>query len=254
MNKYFLLANITLLLQVFSIHAKDAVIPSLEIIETEAYDTMSEPGAVMFTPPRDWRYADQTQLRKSVKVMVVGTSTSHFPPSINLATEPFKGTLKDYLKIIKKYNDDDGATWKDLGTIKTAAGNASLSQVDWKSKWGEVRDMHVILKRKDTIYILTAASLREDFSKYYKDFFSAMKSLKINKEFEEMVSSVSLREELLKKISALKIAAQGHPFPSEDFQKEQWIPFQTFLNERFSMMGKKWNNYVEQKVKSELTH
>ena len=223
-------------------------------IEQESYDSMSEPGSVMFTPPQGWRYADPSQLGKAVKLMVVGTGASHFPPSINLATEKFSGTLKDYMKIIKTINEKDGSIWKDLGAIKTNAGNASLSQVDLKNQWGEVREMHVVLKKKDTIYIITSAALRDDFSKYYKEFFDSMRSLKINKDFEEMVSSPSLREELLKKIANLKMAAQRTPFESEEFQNNDWKPFQTFLKEKFPTLGIKWANYVEQRIKLELTN
>lgn len=250
MNKYLLITNLVLALHAIPLTAADAV-PQTEI---EMYDSMNEPGAVMFTPPREWRYADSSQLGKAVKLMVVGTGSSHFPPSINLATETYQGSLKDYLKIMKAINDKDGAVWKDLGTIKTSAGNGSLSQVDLKNQWGEVREMHVVLKKKDTIYIITTAALREDFSKYYKDFFEAMRSLKINKEFDEMVSSPSLREELLKKIAALKMAAQGSSFTSEEFQTHEWKSFQDFLDERFSMMGTKWINYVKERIKSELNH
>lgn len=250
MNKYMSLVKIVLTFLAVPLVAIDSPAPT----EREMYDSMSEPGAVMFTPPQGWRYANPDQLGKSVKLMVVGEGSSHFPPSINLATETFQGSLRDYLRIMKKINDVDGSVWKDLGTIKTNAGNASLSQVDLKNQWGEIREMHVVLKKKNTIYIITSAALREDFSKYYKDFFEAMRSIKINKEFDELVTSPSLREELLKKIAALKIAAQRDSFDSEDFQKNEWEPFKKFLNTKFSSLGTKWINYVEERIKYEITH
>lgn len=250
MNKYLTLTKIILTFLTVPLAAIDSPAPT----EREMYDSMSEPGAVMFTPPQGWRYADADKLGRSVKIMVVGEGSAHFPPSINLATETFQGSLRDYLKIMKKINDVDGSVWKDLGTIKTNAGNASLSQVDLKNQWGEVREMHVVLKRKNTIYIVTSAALKDEFSKYYKDFFESMRSLKINKEFDEMVSSPSLREELLKKIAALKIAAQRDSFDSSDFQKNEWEPFKKFLNEKFASLGKKWSNYVEERIQRELTH
>lgn len=221
---------------------------------TESYDAMNEPGSVMFTPPQGWRYADPAQLGKAVQLMVVGEGSSHFPPSINLATETYDGSLRDYLKIMKKINDVEGSVWKDLGTIKTHAGNASLSQVDIKNQWGEVREMHVVLKKRTTIYILTVAALKDEFSKYYKSFFESMRSLKINKEFDEMISSPSLREELLKKIAALKMAAQKESFDTPTFQNNEWGPFVNFLKEKYSFMGTKWINFVEGKLESELKH
>lgn len=135
---------------------------------------------IVFTPPAGWHSTDSKDLLGSVKVMVVGKGEHEFPPSINLGTETYKGTLKQYLKRIKEINASQGHEWKDLGTIRTPAGEASLSQADTKTKWGEVRMMHVILRKDNTVYILTAASLKEEFPKFYKDFFAAFRSLRFN--------------------------------------------------------------------------
>ncbi len=139
-----------------------------------------EPGAVMFTPPKNWQIADQKTLPEHVRVMVVGQGSYEFPPSINLSTEEFKGSLKDYLKIIKNINAAQGSEWKNLGSIKTGAGTASLSQTDTLTEWGPLRMMHVILLRKGVIYILTGAALKKEFPSLYQTFFQTFKSLKIN--------------------------------------------------------------------------
>lgn len=158
------------------IHAEEMIIPNfLEISK--------QPGAVTFTPPNGWHLADNKTLPKAVQVMVVGKGQRELPPSINLAVDHFSGTLREYLKVrVKASNESQGADWKDLGTIQTEAGNASLSQVDVKTSWGEIREMHVILKKNDIIYILTAAALKEEFPKFYKDFFRSLRSLRINPE------------------------------------------------------------------------
>lgn len=145
-----------------------------------------KPGAVFFTPPSGWRMADADELSRHVSIMVVGKGQNEYPPSINLASEPYKGTLKDYLKIVKTLNDSQGYAWKDLGTIRTEAGIGSLSQVDFKSKWGEERLMHVILKKNDTIYIMTAGALKQEFSRFYPQFFEAFRSLRINPSIAEI--------------------------------------------------------------------
>lgn len=137
--------------------------------------------AVQFTPPTGWRYAEPHPSLKNVRIMVVGEGKNAFPPSINLAIMPFKGNLKAYLKNVKSINEAHGDVWKDLGTIRTEAGDASLSQLDTKVTWGDVRMMHVILIKNETAYVLTVASLKEEFSKYYKDFFRAMRSLRFTK-------------------------------------------------------------------------
>lgn len=149
-------------------------------IEESMAAASKEPGAVLFTPPTGWQIADPKALPASVKIMVVGKGMSEFPPSMNLGAEPFKGTLKDYLKIVKSINDSQGTAWKDLGQLKTQAGETSLSQVDVKTEWGEVRMMHVILVKDGTAYVLTSAALKDEFSKFYQDFFNSMKSLRIN--------------------------------------------------------------------------
>lgn len=136
---------------------------------------------IQFTPPQGWKFAETLNLPKSVKVMVVGNGQNEFPPSLNLGTETFTGNLKDYLKIVQTLNESRHVEWKDLGTIHTEAGNASLSQADTQTEWGDVRMMHVILLHKGTVYILTAAALKEEFPSFYKDFFKAMTSLRLVK-------------------------------------------------------------------------
>jgi hypothetical protein len=133
---------------------------------------------IQFTPPSNWHLAEKDKLPGSVKVMVVGEGKHEFPPSINLGVESFEGSLKDYLKMIQGINAARHTEWKDLGTIHTEAGNASLSQVDMPTQWGDVRLMHVILMHDGAAYILTAAALKEEFPAYYKDFFKSMTSLK----------------------------------------------------------------------------
>lgn len=133
---------------------------------------------LQFVPPAGWRFAEKQKESKSMQLMVVGEGANEFPPSINLCTEQYKGSLKDYLKIVKKINEAHGSSWKDLGVIQTEAGPASLSQIDMKTSWGDIREMHVILSKNDTIYILTTAALKSEFPKFYKDFFQSMKSLK----------------------------------------------------------------------------
>ncbi len=135
---------------------------------------------LQFTPPQGWKFAETKDLPTSVKVMVVGKGTHEFPPSINVGTEAFTGTLKQYLKRVKEINTSKGNEWKDLGTITTQAGEASLSQADSKTQWGDIRMMHVILNQNNTIYIVTAAASKEDFPKFYKDFFNAFRSIRFN--------------------------------------------------------------------------
>lgn len=151
-------------------------------IHVNNHDSKNEEVEVIsFTPPQGWRFADTIALPANVKTMVIGKGASEFPPSINLGTEQFSGTLKQYLKKIKEINASQGIEWKDLGMIRTEAGEASLSQIDTKTQWGEVRMMHVILSREGMVYILTAASLKDEFPNFYKDIFNSLRSLRFEK-------------------------------------------------------------------------
>lgn len=229
------------------------------------------PGAVMFIPPQGWRYAETKDLPRSVQVMVVGKGAGNFPPSINLATEKYAGTLKQYLKIVKSINDAKGSEWKDLGTIRTEAGDASLSQVDQKNQWGVTRMMHVMLIKNGTVYILTAAALKDEFPVYYKDFFNSLRSLRINKNLYEMVSNAKKRTELLTAADNVKIAWKSayaarkkslgntepdvlaeEVFKSDDFQSKQWIPFKEMLSKDYSEMGDDWNKQLLNQLHEEL--
>jgi len=155
-----------------------------------------EPGAVVFSPPKGWYLADSNALPPHVRVMVVGKGSYEFPPSINLSTEEFEGTIKDYLRIVKEINHSQGSEWKDLGTIRTAAGEGSLSQADAITEWGPIRMMHVILPRNGVIYILTAAALRDEFPRFYKTFFESLRSLRINQDPEEMADVQALPSDM----------------------------------------------------------
>ena len=149
----------------------------------QATTTQSDPAdanvaAIMFTPPEGWKTADPKILPPSVKVMVVGPGSKGYPPSINLGIEEYAGTLKEYLKIVKAINDSQNAEWKNLGPIHTEAGKANLSQVDITSSHGAVRLMHVILVKGGKTYIMTAAALRDEFPRFYNEFFKSMRSLR----------------------------------------------------------------------------
>lgn len=132
-----------------------------------------------FMPPQSWRFADSKILPAHVHVMVIGKGNEAYPPSINLATEEYEGTLESYLEIVRKINDVPDSQWKSLGTIMTKAGEANLSQVETLSEWGEVKMMHTILTKDSVVYIMTASALKSEFPLFYKEFFASMRSLSI---------------------------------------------------------------------------
>lgn len=233
---------------------------------------IQEDDIVLFTPPSGWHLADITTLNlPHVKVMVVGKGPTHLPPSMNLSTEPYKGTLKQYLKTVKNMNAAKGDEWKDLGTIRTEAGNASLSQVDTKSQWGNMRLMQVILLKNQHIYILTASALKDEFSLFYKDFFAAMRSLRVAKDVFDAVIDQDQRKQL--KAAADKLQSQwktllaqqqkdspdialnemkDNLFNSEQFQNTVWKPFKEMIDQKYNNQGPEWQSLVMQKMEDQL--
>lgn len=245
-----------------------AEIPSPSSSSIEETD---ESGIVLFNPPIGWALADQKILPPSVKLMVVGKGSATFPPSMNLSTQPYNGTLKQYLKLIKTINDSQGYEWKDLGTIKTEAGNASLSQVDTKNEWGEIRQMHVVLLKNKQIYILTGAALREEYSQFYKVFFESFRSLRVDKNVFEMIKKPQQRAKLQTTVEQLNAQwvilvnkqKQRHPeipleiintqvFEDPIFQVEYWKPFEKLIDVEFKDMGKNWQEFVLSKIQNDL--
>lgn len=185
MKNFFNTLIFTLTFSVLQIHAEPRAETHAKSyaeaqLEPQASTQSQESITVTFMPPKGWKSAESNQLSSRVKTMVVGTSAKGYPPSINLATENYSGTLKEYLKIIKSINDSKGTLWKNLGNISTDAGIGNLSQVESKTQWGDIRMMHVVLLKDGVIYILTATALRDEFSTVYKDFFKAFRSLKIS--------------------------------------------------------------------------
>jgi len=214
---------------------------------------MDEPGALTFRPPQGWKIANPEELSPRVKLMVVGTSRSYYPPSINIGTEPYKGSLRDYLRMVKRVNESLGSQWKDLGTIQTQSGKASLSQVDMNTEWGPVRLMHVVMVKNRTVYVVTAGALKEEFSDNYKDFFDAFKSIKLNPDVFELVSDPKERQKLEAEYQKLIRKQDKIAFESEEFQTKHWTPFLSLLDSRFAHLGGDWKEKTIQKIHRDLT-
>lgn len=231
----------------------------------------SDEGIILFSPPAGWSLAESQSLPPHVRVMVVGKGASSFPPSMNLSSEPYKGTLKQYLKTVKNLNGAQGYEWKDLGTIQTQAGIGSLSQVDTKSQWGDVRLMHVILINNGNVYILTASALKDEFSKFYKEFFNSMRSLRVANDIFDSVNDEKQRAQLKESTDKLlnqwkylvnqkeKVKPevglkqfQIDIFTSAQFQNENWKPFLEMLKQKYGNLGQEWQDLFIKKLEDQL--
>jgi hypothetical protein len=226
-----------------------------------------------FSPPAGWGLAPRELLTENIKVMVMGKGDHEYPPSINLTLEPWNGTLLEYLKVIRDLNDSQSSNFKELGQVKTEAGEAFLTQEDMRTKWGEVRQMHLLHLHKGTVYILTAASMKEEFPKFYKDFYSSMTSLRIIKNVFDTVPDEKKRQSLKQATTEMGRAFQllvgqqkkANPnlapgpllqqvFSGADFQTKFWEPFKTRLSIEYTEMGPEWQNLVLGQVQTSLVN
>ncbi len=138
-------------------------------------------GGAYFQAPDDWTLLEPEQLPKSIIMLAKGAGKREVSPSINLAKENVTLTLREYLKVVREINEAEGRNWKELGTIQTASGPASLSQCDYTDQWGDSRMLHAITVQNNTAYILTASALKEEFPDHYELFFQSIQSLHLPK-------------------------------------------------------------------------
>lgn len=253
-NKFLAVSLTFFSMTAFSFAAPQAIVEDLPLI-----DEGNAPGIATFTPPKGWRTADPKSLSPHVKTLIVGPKLQNeMPPSMNLMIEPYRGTLKTYLKQVKKINETHGDTWKDLGTLKTKAGDASLSQVEIRSKWGGEKLMHAIIVKNGYAYVLTATAAKNEFGRFYQQFYSSLRSLQIYDNLLEIVKSADKRAILEKAIASVKSsfeqaldpqsdteeAARERMFQNPDFQNNVWQPFVAILQKDYADMGEEWQMAV----------
>lgn len=235
---------------------------SAEQENTSVATDKNSPGIAVFTPPKGWRAAQKKDLSPHVKIFVIGPKLQNeMPPTMNLMIEPYNGTLKSYLKDVKKINDAHGDAWKDLGALKTKAGEANLSQVEMRSKWGGEKLMHAIIVKNGYAYVLTATAAKNEFGRFYQQFYSALRSLQIYDHVHDLVTTAEKRESLenayatirnafeqaLQKqapVPSLENSSKEQLFQSTDFQNNYWKPFEGMLQRDYGDLGEDWQNAV----------
>jgi hypothetical protein len=207
------------------------------------------PAYSFFMPPKNWLMADPKTLPPRVKISFLSKISSGYCPSINLATEKVKLSLKEYLQAIKKIHEaDPESRWREIGKIRTQAGVAALTEFDTQCEWGPVRLIQMILIQDNTAYILTGSALKEEFSKHYADFEIAFRSFHVTGDLFSVIPDTSRKAALQEQCKNLQEAFRKQPseltweevFASDTFQKEHWMPFQSKVIANFSDLGAPW--------------
>lgn len=234
-------------------------------LSAEIAHEMRFQGIAIFTPPKDWKLADRNALSPHVKILVIGPKIQNeMPPTMNLMVEPYSGSLKSYLKNVKSINDAHGDAWKDLGTLKTKAGEASLSQVEIRSKWGGEKLMHAIIVKNGFAYVLTATAAKNEFGRFYQQFYNSLRSLEIYDHVFDLVNPPSRKALLENAYKDMKnafyqdfhkqegVSLKEAKFEGSDFQNNYWLPFKALLLRDYTDLGEEWQQVVLTEIKNEL--
>jgi hypothetical protein len=208
------------------------------------------PSLCFFTPPQGWEIADPKSLSSRVKIAFLKNTGKGFCPSLNLAVEETSVSLSDYLKAVRAIHEQDrNNQWRALGKVRTEAGLAQLTEIDSTTEWGPIRILQLILLKEGHAYVLTAAALRDEFSKFYKEFQSAFRSVTLSTDLFSNIPQLERRETLKQREQKLMKAAEealaasaepGNLLEDSLFQKKHWLPFQQTILNNFSDMGAFW--------------
>jgi hypothetical protein len=161
---------------------------------------VAENSYCFFHPPSGWEITDPSTLSPRVKIRFVKPKSKGFCPSINLTVESTSVSLSEYLKAVKTIHEQDkGNQWRQLGKVHTTAGVAQLTQIDTSSEWGTIRMLQLILIKEGSAYLLTAAALKEEFSKFYQEIQTSFRSLNLTNDLFQPIAQLEKKELLLEK-------------------------------------------------------
>lgn len=156
-----------------------------------------------FLPPQGWQPARLDDPSSPIELAFIGTpgNPAELPPNISLAFEEVDCTLKEYVQGAKEnILSDSSATWRDLGSFKTAAGEARLTESSGPSPWGEVKTLQVLFVKEGRACILTATALKKDFPFLQTTLLSSLKSLTVVPDLwtpvQEHPQATGLKEQL----------------------------------------------------------
>lgn len=187
----------------------------------------SEENYCYFKPPKEWELAQSKNLHGSVKIgFLTKSASSGFCPSLNLATEKVDIPLEAYIKAVKTIHESNRKNrWRDLGRMNTPSGPARLTEIDTHSEWGPIRLLQLISIKDGTAYILTAASLKEEFGQFHQEFKKVFQTFTIT---PDLMASIT---------DAKKRAAVKQKMEEEN---KDWKSFQNYILKDFDDMGAYW--------------
>lgn len=205
-----------------------------------------------FSIPKKWDLVSTKDFAKSVKVGCIAKSKNTIKPSINLATEYTKKNFEEYIQAAKNLHIADRKnTYTSLGYLSLKHGKAYLSQIETKSKCGDIRILQCLFMKDHIVYILTGVCEKQDYLNFYDEFILAFESFEIANSPFETIKDLSKENLLKNRLEAIKASWQTlqEKYPSKTiddlfldktFQKKTWKSFEKFLTQTFKDKGLIW--------------
>jgi len=193
----------------------------------------------LFDPPEGWECAIADNLSPCIQVGFLGKGSTAFRPSVNLAIEEIDVSLKEYLKAVKEIHlGTAGTTWRDLGKFKTRSGEGRLTEIGTNSPLGSIKMLQMIVVSGHTAYILTGASIKEDFLRFQETFMKTFQSLRLAGDL------FSPLPEAKKKQFEAFFSKLGQSIADDRERKAKWADLQKLVIQEGPEMGNYWQILV----------
>lgn len=178
-----------------------------------------------FIPPQGWEIVSPKV--PTVKIVFLAKGPKSFRPSINLAIEEDVDiSLTEYVKAVKEIHREDRMTnCRDLGPFL----KGELLELTQKSTLGEIKKLQYLVVQDNKAYILTAATLKEDFLSLQKEILQSFRSLQISKSLFTQIHDVEKQKELAQFFDNISNEGDWKIFQSKVAEHKNLGPYWAFL-------------------------
>jgi hypothetical protein len=134
-----------------------------------------------FSEPKGYEIVNPKAYTECIKIGFIKKKLNTFSDSINLATQITSLTLDEYIKEVEKtINEDNNSKWEKIGFLKTKNFNVYLAKIEKNTKFGKVKMLQMYYLENEIAYVLTLASLKEDFLNNLKEFNLVLDSFRLS--------------------------------------------------------------------------
>lgn len=193
----------------------------------------------LFDPPQGWECAFPENLSPCIQIGFLGKGSTAFRPSVNMAIEEIDVGLQQYLKAVKAIHaEEPGTTWRDLGKFNTRAGVGRLTEICTTSHLGPVKMLQMIVVSGKAAYILTGASIKDDFLRFQETFMKTFQSFRLMSDlFSPLPSEKKKRFESF-------FSSLGQSAVDAAEREAKWVDLQALVNQEVHEMGSYWQVLV----------